>query len=71
MITIEDVNKAWSNYEAYKETAEQHEFLLIFMTDLKLVPLYKDLKENWNDHNAEIFMKCLGEVGKQFGFALC
>lgn len=71
MITIEDVNKAWGNYEAFKDGAEQHDFLELFVTDVKLKPLYNDLKENWDDHHSEIFMEYLGKVGKHFGFALC
>ena len=71
MITIDDVKKAWANYEAYKDRAEQHEFTMLLMLDMKLVPLYNDLIKNWDESHAEIFMNFLKNVGEKFGFTLC
>ena len=67
-ITIETVEKAWDNFAEFKRTAEQHDFPLILMIDLELRPLYDDLKDNWDKHHGELFLKALAMVGKHFGF---
>lgn len=56
-ITRADVDGAWQKFMRYTETAEQHEFPLLAIIQLKIEPLYKDLLENWDDHHAEVFMK--------------
>lgn len=71
MITIKDIDKAWDNYRAFKDTAEQHDFPKILMLDLKLIPFYEDLHKNWDERHAAIFMEALGKVGQHFGFSLC
>lgn len=67
-ITLETIEQAWKNYEQYKEHAEQHEFPDLLVTDFKFTPLYNDLKENWDEHHAEVFLKAFATVGKHFGF---
>lgn len=67
-ITLETIEQAWKNYEQYKERAEQHEFIELLMLDYDFVPLYEDLKKNWNEHHAEAFLKGLSIVGQHFGF---
>lgn len=66
--TIKDVEATWAKWEKYKETAEQHEFPLILMLDMKLMRYYKDLHENWNEEHAKIFLRGLeNQVFPHFG----
>ena len=68
MITIELVDKAWANFDKFKETAEQHDFFSLFMLDVKLARMYNNLHVNWDENHALIFMQCMEKVAKQFGF---
>ena len=68
MITIEKIEEAWSNYERYKETAEQHEFPTLLMLDMKVKPYYDDLHKNWDENHAKMFMALMQKIGKHFGF---
>ena len=67
-ITIDVVESAWNNFTEFKNHAEQHDFPLLLRIDLELVPLYDDLKDNWNPRHAKTFLKALAMVGKHFGF---
>lgn len=69
MITIELVEKAWANFDKYKETAEQHEFPKLLMFDMRFKPLYDDLHVNWDEHHALVFMRGMEMLAKHFGFA--
>ena len=69
-ITWEVCEKAWQAFDKYKETAEQHEFVTIMLWDAKIVPLYEDLKKNWDSKHGQIFMKGMRLVGEQFGFSV-
>ena len=67
---MEDMKKVeylWKKYNEYKETAEQHEFVRLLMFDMKLVPAYNDLHENYTKEHAEIFIKIMNKVLKSFG----
>lgn len=55
--TKELVETIWEKYNEYKETAEQHEFVQLFLFDSKLVPAYEDLKNNWNIDHANTFIR--------------
>lgn len=66
-ITIEDVEKAWAEFDRLKEYAEQHMFVDILFWDIRLKPYYKDLKENWNEEHARIFMKGMKVMFEHFG----
>lgn len=68
MITIDIVDKAWSNFEKYKETAEQHEFIKLIIADAKTKPLYDDLHANWNVHHAFVFLEWMQKLAVHFGF---
>ena len=53
------VEEVWEKYNTYKKTAEQHEFPLLFLYDMKIEPAYKDLQKNWSDEHAEIFVRAI------------
>jgi hypothetical protein len=63
----EKVEALWSKFEQYKETAEQHEFLFLLMLDKRLTLAYNDLKNNWNEEHADIFIRTMENVIKTFG----
>ena len=67
MENMEIVEYLWKKFDEYKKTAEQHEFIRLFMLDSKLVPAYKDLQTNYNDEHAEIFIRGLSNVLKALG----
>jgi hypothetical protein len=56
---VEEVYQKWQNY---KETAEQHEFVTIFMRDQLIEAGYKDLQNNWNDEHAKSFIRGVGKL---------
>ena len=64
---MQTVEKLWSDFEKYKENAEQHEFIRLAMYDLKLIPAYNDLHENYNDEHADIFIRGMKKVLASFG----
>lgn len=64
---MEEVNRLWSAYEKYKETAEQHEFFKLLMIDSKVIPLYNDLKENYTEEHKNIFVRGMREILKSLG----
>lgn len=66
-ITIEDVDKAWARFNKLKEEAEQYMFVDIFLFDSKLTPYYNDLKVNWNEDHAKIFIEAMDAMFKHFG----
>lgn len=68
MITIELIDEAWAEFDKYKETAEQHEFPMLLMMDLKLKPLYDDLHANWHVGHALTFMKFMAVLSDKLGF---
>lgn len=41
-------------------------FLKLAFWDFQLTPLYNDLCVNWDDHNAEIFLKGMDVMFKSF-----
>lgn len=63
----EKVEALWNKFEQYKETAEQHEFLFLLMLDTRLALAYNDLKNNWNEEHADIFIRSMENVIKTFG----
>ena len=61
-ITIEDVEKAWARFN--KLTCERRIPMDIWRFQL---PYYNDLKTNWNEEHAEIFMDGMNEIFEHFG----
>ena len=61
---MEEVNRYWNAFAKYKETAGQHEFLQLFMLDTKLIPMYNDLKQNYTEEHAAIFIRVMKKVLK-------
>lgn len=64
---MNEVNSLWDKYLNYKVTAEQHEFVQLFILDMKLVPMYNDLKAHYNEDHAKIFIKVMKQVLKSLG----
>lgn len=54
-------------FDEYKETAEQHEFVKLFMLDAKIVPAYNDLQKNYTEEHAEIFIRVMTKVLESLG----
>jgi hypothetical protein len=61
-ITIEDVDNAWNTFQSRANRAEQYQFPLIGAFHLKLMPLYNDLHENWDEHHAKLFIDYFDKV---------
>ena len=68
-VTIEDCEKAWDKFSQYKETAEQHEFPMLFMLDMQLIPRYNDLHHNWDPAHGQIFMNAMNQVFDKLGIS--
>ena len=64
---MEEIKRMWDAYEKYKETAEQHEFVRLFMMDARLVPAYNDLQKNYTEEHAEIFKRVMRKVLDSLG----
>ena len=61
------VEYLWERFDEYKETAEQHEFVKLFALDMKVTPYYNDLKENYTEEHAEIFIRVMIKVLNSLG----
>ncbi len=67
-MTIQEIEKLWALWEAFKETAEQHDFVHILIVDMKMSRLYKDLHDNWSEDHAKIFAEAMRlQVFPHFG----
>lgn len=67
---MDEIDRLWNLYEKYKETAEQHEFPLLFHYDLLLMPGYHDLKTNPSKEHEAVFKRALEHVLKNLGIKL-
>ena len=67
MENMKKVEYLWKKFDEYKQRAEQHEFVRLFMYDSRLVPLYKDLQVNYDKEHAEIFIRVMIKVLKSLG----
>lgn len=56
---LDYIKELWSKFNQYKENAEQHEFVRLFMLDSQLVPAYNDLINNYTDEHADIFIQVM------------
>ena len=56
-LTIEDIDKAWTEFHERADRAEQYQFVHIALLHAKLKPFFDDLHENWNNHHANVFMR--------------
>lgn len=63
----EKVEYLWKKFDEYKETAEQHEFVKLFALDMKIMPFYNDLNENYTEEHAEIFIRVMIKVLDSLG----
>ena len=61
---MEEVNRYWYAFEEYKEIAQQHEFMQLFIWDTKLIPMYNDLQQNYTEEHAAIFIRVMKKVLK-------
>jgi len=64
---MDEVNRYWNAFERYKETAEQHEFRLLMALDIRLMPAYIDLKKNYTEEHAKLFIKAMQKVCARLG----
>ena len=64
---MEKVEYLWKKFDEYKERAEQHEFIGLFLLDRRLVPAYNDLHENYDEKHAEMFIIRMIEVLNSLG----
>lgn len=67
---MDKINRLWQLYNDYKETAEQHEFVRLFMLDARLIPAYNDLIAHYSEEHAEIFERVLRNVLTSLGVNL-
>lgn len=67
MENMKKVEYLWKKFDEYKQKAEQHEFIRLFMLDSKLIPAYKYLQTNYNDEHAEMFIRGLSNVLTSLG----
>lgn len=61
-VTLEYCNRLMEKYSNYKKTAEQHQFLRLFMYDAKLIPAHKNLNANWNPEHGAIFVRAMKNI---------
>ena len=66
-VTFEQCKTVWDKYTAYKEQAEQHEFLDLMVTEMRFAPLYADLAKNWDPEHGMIFLNAMQKVLDHFG----
>ena len=66
-VTKEDVESLWEKFDEIKDTAEQHDFPLIYTIDIRYTPLYNDLTNNWDDYHAKLFVYGLSRMLEPFG----
>lgn len=64
---MDEIERMWNAFNKYKETAEQHEFMRLFVLDAKLTPAYNDLKKNFTDEHAAIFKRVMQQVFDALG----
>lgn len=50
------VKEFYTKWQKYKEHAEQHEFIRIFMQDQLIEKGYKELQANWDEDHAKTFI---------------
>lgn len=67
---MDEVNRYWEALNRYKETAEQHEFVQLFMIDKILVPAYNDLCAHYDEDHAAIFIRGMKKVFDKLGIEL-
>lgn len=67
MEDMERIECLWKKFDEYKNRAEQHEFVSLFILDSKLVPLYKDLQVNYDKKHAKLFIKMMSKVLESLG----
>ena len=66
-ITIEEIKTCMQKWEKYKETAEQHAFVDIYVLDRWITIMYEDICQRWDDEHAKILMKYFDAAFKKFG----
>ena len=69
MITIEMVEKAWSNLLEFTKVIEKKEDMsLLAYAEVRFRSRYDDLHKNWDENHAYIFMKAMKQLAEYFGF---
>ena len=67
MITIQDCEKLYNKFKEYTETAEQHEFPILFKVDLMIQASLEKWKEEIHQEEAEAMFRV---VKKLFGITI-
>ena len=62
---MRDAERCWKTFEDYKEVAEQHEFPMLLVADIRILPAWKDLKEHPDKEHARIFIRGLTKFLKE------
>lgn len=67
-LTIQDIEKIWTEFVKRADHAEQYQFPMIAYYHMRMEAMVKDLMINWDDHHAEIFVKYIDMVYKRLGW---
>ena len=67
-LTIEDVDKAWTEFLERADRAEQYQFMHIALWHVKLKPYFDDLHTNWNVHHANVFLRGINTAYQSLGW---
>ena len=67
-LTIQDIEKIWTEFVKRADQAEQYQFPMIAYYHMRMEPLVKDLMINWDDHHADIFIQYMSMVYKRLGW---
>ena len=59
VLTIEDIDKAWTRFLERADRAEQYQFPLIAAWHIRLKPFFDDLHKNWDNHHGNVFLRGL------------
>lgn len=61
------VEDLYQRFKKYTETAEQHEFVTLYVFDKKLTAGYNDLITNWNEEHADIYIRSINKLLEKLG----
>lgn len=68
MLTMQDVQDVMGKWEQTKERAEQHDFPFILFWDMRIAPLYEDLKVNWTEEHARKLINGVNLIVQKLGY---
>ena len=68
VLTIEDIDKAWTRFLTRADRAEQYQFVQIAWCHTKLKPFFDDLHRNWDNHHANVFLRGIQAAYRTLGW---